>query len=71
MENMRKTYQQLANHQKPCKKFQNSAQMVRSMVLCETFLMYDKPKGDKPFRGFHNLHHAMFQCVVCLESYKI
>ena len=28
-------------------------------------------RGDNGIQVFHNLHHTVFQCVICLESYNI
>ena len=42
--------------------------MVERMDPGETFSMHEKSKANN---GLHNLHHTTFQCMVCLESYKI
>ena len=44
--------------------------MLRTSLQMQ-FLRMEKQKGDNGVQVLHNLHHTMFQCIVCLESYKI
>ena len=40
-------------------------------VLVQVFQCMEIEKGNNGLQGFHNLHHTMFQYMVCLASYKI
>ena len=46
-------------------------QMVERMDPSATFSMYEEPKRNNGLHGFHILHHIMFHCSICLDSYKI
>ena len=44
---------------------------LKGWILLQFLQSMTNQKGDNCFQVFHNLHHTIFQCMVCLESYKV
>ena len=47
---------------------------LKVWILVILFQHMEMQKGkwyENGLQGFHNLHYTMFQCMVCMESYKI
>ena len=46
-------------------------QWLKVWTLEQLFQCIKMQKGTDCLQGFHNLHHTMFQCMACLESYEV
>ena len=41
------------------------------LMFVQYFQFIKFQKGNNGLQGFHNLRHTMFQCLICLDLYKI